>query len=147
MHHWFKSYGHFSEEVYFAYWWSCIGEGLRLQACFYRAFQIRNYPGGMRSIVYVVACFCLVSPHNTQRTTRTHTGAWWLWPILRTLAMAKMVQNVQVKGKNYSLFQLYSSEYFSIWQCFKDEKYVLIRKSSWKKGSEGKCYFMSLKNI
>ena len=33
-----SSYGHFSEAVDFAYWWSCIGKGLRLQpaqqACF-----------------------------------------------------------------------------------------------------------------
>ena len=38
LHHWFKSYGHFIEGVDFAYWWSCIGKGLRLQppqqACF-----------------------------------------------------------------------------------------------------------------
>ena len=31
MHHWFKSYGHVSEGVDFAYWLSCIGKGLRLQ--------------------------------------------------------------------------------------------------------------------
>ena len=34
----FKSYGHFSEGLDFAYWWSFIGKGLRLQpaqqACF-----------------------------------------------------------------------------------------------------------------
>ena len=30
-HHWFKSYGHFTEGLDFAYWWSCIGKGLRLQ--------------------------------------------------------------------------------------------------------------------
>ena len=28
-HHWFKSYGHFTEGVDFAYWWSCIGKGLQ----------------------------------------------------------------------------------------------------------------------
>ena len=41
MHNWFKSYGHFSEGVDFAYWWSCIRKDLRLQpsqqACFYLA--------------------------------------------------------------------------------------------------------------
>ena len=30
-HHWFKSYGHFTEVVDFAYWLSFIGKGLRLQ--------------------------------------------------------------------------------------------------------------------
>ena len=30
-HHWFKSSGHFSEGTVLAYWWSCIGKGLRLQ--------------------------------------------------------------------------------------------------------------------
>ena len=38
LHHWFKSNGHFTEGVDFAYWWSCIGKGLSLQpaqqACF-----------------------------------------------------------------------------------------------------------------
>ena len=29
--YWFKSYGDFAECVDFAYWWSCIGKGLRLQ--------------------------------------------------------------------------------------------------------------------
>ena len=28
-HHWFKSYSHLTEWVDFAYWWSCIGKGLR----------------------------------------------------------------------------------------------------------------------
>ena len=27
-HQWFKSYEHFTEVVDFAYWWSCIGEGV-----------------------------------------------------------------------------------------------------------------------
>ena len=31
-HYWFKSYGDFAEWLDFAYWWSCIGKGLRLQA-------------------------------------------------------------------------------------------------------------------
>ena len=35
-HHWFKRYGPFTEGVDFAYWWSYIGKGLRLQACFCR---------------------------------------------------------------------------------------------------------------
>ena len=30
-HRWFKSYGHFTEGVDFAYWRSCVGKGLRLQ--------------------------------------------------------------------------------------------------------------------
>ena len=30
-HHWLKMYGYFCEWVYFSYWWSCIGKGLRLQ--------------------------------------------------------------------------------------------------------------------
>ena len=38
LYYWFKSYGDFAEWVDFAYWWSCIGKGLRLQpaqqACF-----------------------------------------------------------------------------------------------------------------
>ena len=38
-HFWFKSYRDFAELVDFAYWWSCIGKGLRLQpaqqACSY----------------------------------------------------------------------------------------------------------------
>ena len=38
LYYWFKSYGNFAEWVYFAYWWSCIGKGMRLQpaqqACF-----------------------------------------------------------------------------------------------------------------
>ena len=29
--YWFKSYGDFSERVDFAFWWSFIGKGLRLQ--------------------------------------------------------------------------------------------------------------------
>ena len=29
MHHWFKSYSDFAKVVNFAYWWSCIGKGLR----------------------------------------------------------------------------------------------------------------------
>ena len=29
MHHWVKSYIDFDEWVNFAYWWSCIGKGLR----------------------------------------------------------------------------------------------------------------------
>ena len=36
--YWFTSYNGFAESVDFAYWWSCIGKGLRLepaqQACF-----------------------------------------------------------------------------------------------------------------
>ena len=28
MHHWFKSYGDFAENVDFDYWWSCIRKGL-----------------------------------------------------------------------------------------------------------------------
>ena len=43
--YWFKSYGGFTEWVEFAYWWSCIGKGLRLQpaqeACFYFCQQPR----------------------------------------------------------------------------------------------------------
>ena len=39
MHLWFNSYGHFSERLDFAYWWSCNRNGLCLQpgqqACFY----------------------------------------------------------------------------------------------------------------
>ena len=31
-HYWFKSYGDFVEFVDFAYWWSFIGKGLRLQS-------------------------------------------------------------------------------------------------------------------
>ena len=31
LHYCFKSYGDFAELVDFAYWWSCIGKGLRLQ--------------------------------------------------------------------------------------------------------------------
>ena len=38
-HQWFKSYDHFTKRMNFAYWWSLIGKGLRLQpaqqACFY----------------------------------------------------------------------------------------------------------------
>ena len=30
-YYWFKSYGDFDERGDFAYWWSCIGKGLRLQ--------------------------------------------------------------------------------------------------------------------
>ena len=30
-HYWFKSYGYFAEKEAFAYWWSCIDRGLRLQ--------------------------------------------------------------------------------------------------------------------
>ena len=44
LHYRFKSYGNFSELVDFAYWWSCIRKGWRLQpvqqACF------RNIPLG-----------------------------------------------------------------------------------------------------
>ena len=29
--YWFKSYGDFAEWVDFAYWWSCIRKGLRMQ--------------------------------------------------------------------------------------------------------------------
>jgi hypothetical protein len=29
VNHWFKSYGDLDEQVDFAYWWSCIGMGLR----------------------------------------------------------------------------------------------------------------------
>ena len=32
-HQWFKSYGHFTEGVDFAYWWSFIGEGSAPAAC------------------------------------------------------------------------------------------------------------------
>ena len=43
-HQGLKSYGHFSEAVDFAYWWSWIGKGLRLQpaqqACFLSAFSL-----------------------------------------------------------------------------------------------------------
>ena len=43
MAQWFKSYGHFTELVDFAYYWSGIGKGLRLQlaqqACFYGFLQ------------------------------------------------------------------------------------------------------------
>ena len=28
---WFKSYGHFTDRLDLAYWWSCIGKALRLQ--------------------------------------------------------------------------------------------------------------------
>ena len=31
LHHWFNSYGDFAEFVNLAYWWSCIGKGLRQQ--------------------------------------------------------------------------------------------------------------------
>ena len=30
-HGWFKSYGDFAKYVNFAYWWTFIGKGLRLQ--------------------------------------------------------------------------------------------------------------------
>ena len=30
-HQWFRSNGNFTEGVDMAYWWSCIGKGLRLQ--------------------------------------------------------------------------------------------------------------------
>ena len=40
MHHWIKSYGHLSEEVDFAYWLSCMGKGLRLQAVQQACFLI-----------------------------------------------------------------------------------------------------------
>ena len=30
-HYWFKSHGNFAEWADFAYWWSSIGKGLRLQ--------------------------------------------------------------------------------------------------------------------
>ena len=43
---WFKSYGHFTEAVDFAYCWSCIGKGLRLQpaqqACFTKIYLKKN---------------------------------------------------------------------------------------------------------
>ena len=32
LHYWFKSYGDFTGGVDIAYWWSCIGQGLR-EAC------------------------------------------------------------------------------------------------------------------
>ena len=42
-HHWFKSDGDFADWVDFAYWWSCIGKGLRLQhaqqACYCASVQ------------------------------------------------------------------------------------------------------------
>ena len=42
-HQWFKSYGHFTEGVDLAYWWSCIGKSLRLQhaqqACLKKSFN------------------------------------------------------------------------------------------------------------
>ena len=31
MHYWFNSNGDFAKWMGFAYWWSCIGKGLRLQ--------------------------------------------------------------------------------------------------------------------
>ena len=31
LHHWLKSYSDFAELVDFAYWWSCINKGVRLQ--------------------------------------------------------------------------------------------------------------------
>ena len=44
LHHWFKSYGHFTNELDFAYRWSCIGKGPRLQptqqACFYNSYPV-----------------------------------------------------------------------------------------------------------
>ena len=47
-HDWFKSYGHFTEGVDFAYWWSFIGKGLRLQpvqqACFKCNFDCNFVP-------------------------------------------------------------------------------------------------------
>ena len=48
LHHWFKSAGNFAEYGVFAYWWSCIRKGLRLQ------------PGQQTFFLY-----CL-NPHNTK---------------------------------------------------------------------------------
>ena len=45
-HQWFKSYSHFTEGVNLAYWWSCIGKGLRLQpaqqACLKTKYENNN---------------------------------------------------------------------------------------------------------
>ena len=38
LHYWFKSYSDFDQLVDFAYWWSCIGKGLRLQSVQYACF-------------------------------------------------------------------------------------------------------------
>ena len=40
----FKSYGNFAERVNFAYWWSCIGKGLRLQACLISVYFVGPWP-------------------------------------------------------------------------------------------------------
>ena len=43
MHYWFKRYGNFSEWVCFAYWLSCIGEGLCLQPIRSSSRNVRSY--------------------------------------------------------------------------------------------------------
>ena len=57
--------------------------------------------GGPRYIVHVAACFRLVSPLDSPRKK----GAWWSWPILRILAMAKKENNYDFV-QNVDLFTL-----------------------------------------
>ena len=41
--YWFKSYSDFAERVFFAYWWSFIGKGLRLQSAQQAIFIITGW--------------------------------------------------------------------------------------------------------
>ena len=90
-HHWFTSYGHFTEAVDFAYWWSCIWKGLRLQP----AQQ---------------ACFCVygisVNKKNTELAYRTLQckGKWrWRWK-QRIWLLWSCNTGLQV-GKTNTLYQ------------------------------------------
>ena len=69
LHHWYKSYGHFSEGVDFAYWWSCIGNGLRLQPVQKACFII--------IINYFLSSFVLLI-HTCFRTYPTLEGQEWV---------------------------------------------------------------------
>ena len=44
-HQWFNSYGHFTEGMDLAYWWSCIGKGLCLQPAQKACFKGTVYQG------------------------------------------------------------------------------------------------------
>ena len=46
-HQWFRSYDNFTEGVDLAYWWSCIGKGLRLQ------------PAQQACFIFIKKMFCL----------------------------------------------------------------------------------------
>ena len=66
LHQWLNNYGGFAEWVGFAYWWSCIGKGMRLQAVQQLFYCYYNIPEGGTSLKKsIVIYFDLTKPYKS----------------------------------------------------------------------------------